>query len=127
MIAKRLMFFLALTLVLLIPIKVEAYEVMISYFANGGKVASGNIEIIDNAIFLKNSTKADIKYQSNKTINHINSLDGTNTFTLKKDNNPQTKTREWYATNYLNAKKIYFSNSKTYTVQEIVKKLNLRK
>ena len=98
---------------------------MLSYFSNGGTVNSGNIEINSGLVFIKNDVITDITYNSNQTINHINSLDGINTFTLKKGTKAQTKNKEWYATNYLNVEKIYFSNSKKYTVKEIVNKLGL--
>lgn len=112
---------------MIIPFKVEAkdYKIMLSYFANGGTVASGNVEIISGVVFVKNDVKADITYNSNQTIAHINSLDGTNTFTLKKGGNLQTKTKEWYAINYNNGKYVYFDNSKSYKVSDIIKKLDI--
>ena len=78
---------LFLLIILLIPLKVEAkdFNLMFSFFSNGGEVASGNVEIISGVIFLKNDIKSDITYNSNQTISHINSLDETNTFTLKKE------------------------------------------
>ena len=82
---KKTIIITILLMILLIPFKVEAgdYKIMLSYFSNGGTVSSGNIEVISGVVFIKNSTKVDITYSSNQTINHINSLDGTNTFTLK--------------------------------------------
>ena len=124
---RKLLRPILLIMIILIPFKVEAkdYKAMLSYFSNGGTVSSGNVEIISGVVFVKNSTKADATYSSTQTINHINSLDGTNTFTLKKGNTPQTKTKEWYAINYINGKKIYFDNSKKYTVKDIIKKLDI--
>ena len=124
---KKVISFLFLIMILLIPFKVEAkeYKVVLSYFSNGGTISSGNAEINSGVVFIKNTTTADITYTSNQTINHINSLDGKNTFTLKKGNTSQTKTKEWYATNYINGKKIYFNNAKKYNVKDIIKKLNI--
>ena len=92
---KKYITYLLLSVVLLIPFRVEAkdYKIMLSYFSNGGTVASGNVEVLSGVVFVKNDVKADITYSSNQTINHINSLDGTNTFTLKKGNDTQTKNK----------------------------------
>ena len=124
---KKILRTIILIMLMVIPFRVEAkdFNFMFSYFSNGGEVASGNVEIISGVVFVKNDVKADISYSKNQTISHINSLDGTTTFTLKKGNNQQTKNKEWYTTDYTSGKKIYFSNSKKYTIPEIVKKLNL--
>ena len=124
---KKLISFLFLIMILLIPFNVEAkdYKLMLSFFSNGGTVKSGNIEINSGVIFVKNDIITDVTYSSNQTINHINSFDGITTFTLKKGKDNQTKNKEWYATNYINGKKMYFSNSKKYTVKEIVSRLGL--
>ena len=114
-------------MIVILPFNVKAgdYKIMLSYFSNGGKISSGNVEIISDVIFIKDDTTADITYTSNQTISHINSLDGKNTFTLKKGNTAQTKTKEWYALNEESGKKVYFNNAKTYTVKELVKMLNI--
>ena len=127
MIYRKTIKILLIIMIMIIPFRVEAgeYKIMLSYFSNGGTVNSGNIEINSGLVFIKNDVITDITYNSNQTINHINSLDGINTFTLKKGTKAQTKNKEWYATNYLNGEKIYFSNSKKYTVKEIVNKLGL--
>ena len=124
---KKIIKLLLIIMIILIPFKVEAkdYKVNISYFSNKGTISSGNVEIISEVVFIKNSTKADITYSSSQTINHINSLDGTNTITLKKGSNGQTKTKEWYAINPISGKKIYFNNAKTYTVKQLAKMLSL--
>ena len=83
---KKILGFLFLIMILLVPFKVEAkdYKLMLSFFSNGGTVKSGNIEINSGVVFVKNDIITDITYTSNQTINHINSLDGKNTFTLKR-------------------------------------------
>ena len=125
--AKKLIVSIIVLILFIIPLNVEAkdYKIMFSYFSNGGNVVSGNIEIISGVIFEKNGLKSDIVYNNSQTIYHINSLDGKNTFTLKKGNDNQTKTKEWYAYNTLNGKKVYFNNARTYTVSEITKLLSL--
>ena len=124
---KKIISFLFLIMIILIPFRVEAkeYKLMLSFFSNGGTVKSGNIEINSGVVFVKNDIITDVTYNSNQTINHINSFDGNTTFTLKKVKDNQTKNKEWYVTNYINGKKMYFSNSKKYTVKEIVSRLGL--
>lgn len=124
---RKLLKYFLLVMIALIPLKVEAkgYSVMLSYFSNGGKVSSGNIEIISGIVFLKDDVVGDVTYKSTDTIKHINSLDKINTFTLKKGSVKQTANNEWYIENYLNGKKIYLSNSKTYKVTEIIKELKI--
>ena len=123
----RRLLLLLLIVIFVIPFDVEAkdYKVMLSFFSNGGEVASGNVEIISGVIFLKNDVKSDVIYNSNQTISHINSLDGNTTFTLKKGTKSQTKNKEWFTTDYTNGKKVYFSNSKTYKVKDIIKSLGI--
>ena len=112
---------------ILIPFNVNAagYKIVLSYFTNGGSVSSGNVEDISGVLFLKDSTTSDITYTNGQTISHINSLDGTNLFTLKKNGVSQTPGKEWYTTNYSNGKKAYFSNSESYTVSKIIKKIGM--
>ena len=112
---------------ILIPFNVNAedYKIIISYFTNGGSVTGGNVEDISGVLFLKDSTTSDITYSSGQTINHINSLDGTNPFTLKKKGVIQTPGKEWYANNYSTGEKVYFSNSEKYTVSTIIKKIGM--
>ena len=124
---KRIISFLFLIMIILIPFNVEAkdYKIMLTFLSDGGTVASGNVEINGGVVFVKNTTKTEIVYNSSQTIKHINSLDGNTTFTLKNGNNSQTKTKEWYSTNYSTSKKVYFDNSKSYTVKEIAKMLDI--
>ena len=124
---KRLLGLLVLTMILIIPFNVSAkdYKVIISFFAEGGKVSSGNIDVYNNVVFEKDGTKADVTYKSTDTINHINSLDKKTTFTLKKKNKAQIKNKEWYGKKYTDGSAVFFSNSKKYKVSDIVKQLKI--
>ena len=118
---------LLLITLILIPFNVNAagYKIVLSYFTNGGSVAGGNVEDISGVLFLKNSMTSDITYSNGQTISHINSLDGTNLFTLKKKGVSQTPGKEWYTSNYSNGERVYFSNSETYSVSKIIKKIGM--
>ena len=124
---KRLLGLLVLTMILIIPFNVEAknYKVVLSYFAQEGKVLSGNIEVYNNIVFEKDGIKADVTYKSTDTINHINSLDKKTTFTLKKSNKVQAKNKEWYGRKYTDDSKVYFSNAEKYKASDIIKKLEI--
>lgn len=114
-------------MIIIIPFNVSAKnrDIVISFFAKEGKVASGNVEIIDDSIFLKEGVVGDVTYKYNDTINYLNSLDKSNRFTLKKGKVEQIKNYEWYSQSWSNYKKVYFSNSTKYKVSDIVKKLGI--
>ena len=124
---KKLLGLLVLTMILIIPFNVEAksYKVVLSYFAQGGKVSSGKIEVYNNIVFEKDGTKADVTYKSTDTVTYINSLDKKTTFTLKKSNKAQAKNKEWYGRKYTDDSKVYFSNAEKYKVTDIIKKLEI--
>ena len=124
---KKIKILVVFLMIIIIPFNVSAKnrEIMISFFAKGGKVASGNVEVHDDAVFLKEVAVADVVYNYSDTINYLNSLDKKTTFTLKKGKVAQTKKYEWYAQSWSDYKKVYFSNSTKYKVSDIVKKLGI--
>ena len=124
---KKIKILIILLMIIIIPFNVSAKnrDIVISFFAKGGKVASGNVELQDDAVFLKDKAVADVKYSYSDKINYLNSLDKKNKFTLKKGNVAQTKKYEWYAQSWSDYKIVYFSNSTKYKVSDIVKKLGI--
>ena len=118
--------FLSLSILLLIPLEVYAdYSVDISFFTEGGSVSSGNVDVVNEVVFVKDDIKASVNYKKNETIKHLNSLDKKTTFSLKKNGKDQTKNKEWCAFNINEGKKVCFSNSKQYKARDIVKALDL--
>ena len=124
---KKINLVIVLLMIVIIPLNVSAKnrDIIISFYAKGGKVASGNVEIIDDAILLKDEAVGDVIYKYSDTINFLNSLDKKNKFTLKKGKVAQTKKYEWYAQSWNDYKKVYFSNSTKYKVSDLVKKLGI--
>ena len=124
---KSILIIVLLLMLLLIPFKVEAedYQVIITFFSEGGEVNTGNVEIINNVVFTKDSYKADVKYNPSNTIKYLNSLDKKTTFTLKKNGKAQAKNQEWYGGKQTDNTPVYFSNSEKYKVQDLIKKLGI--
>ena len=116
-----------LLIILLIPFNVSAknYQVIITFFSEGGEVNTGNVEVINNVVFNKDSYIADVKYKPTDTIKHLNSIDKKTTFTLKSNGKVQAKNQEWYGGKQTDYSRVYFSNSQKYKVKDIIKKLEM--
>lgn len=106
-------------------VNASSYSVKISFFANGGAKATDNIEIVSDLVFLKDTIVSDETYTSSSTISKLNSMQGQE-FHLKKNNKAQTTKAQWYSTNYTTGKKVYFDESKSIKVTELVKKLGIK-
>ena len=124
---KKILSLFIFLMITLIPFNVNAKsrDIIISFFANGGTVSSGNVEVISDSIFIKDETVADVTYKYTDTINYLNSLDKKTQFTLKKGSTNQTKNYEWYSVSWKDYKNVYFSNSTKYKVSDIIKKLDI--
>ena len=114
-----------LLLILLFPISfVFAQEVNVYYYAEGATSHTDNITIESEIITLVKDSSYYSTYDINATIPHINIMNGE-TFNIYKENTRLVPDKEWYIYDDYE-KKHYFSQSKSYSISDIVKELGLQ-
>lgn len=99
---------------------VNAKEIQIYFDANRGTTKTKGFSVEQNSIIHDKTGRSDATYSGDgqTVISKINSIDGV-TFTLQRSGYSMEQGKEWYALNRReNNKKVYFSQSKTYTIDE---------
>ena len=114
---------LSIILISLFMINVNAKEVQIYFYSEGGKVSTKGFKITDDYVTYKDGTNY-ATYKDTDTIKKLNSIKGKK-FTLKKSGADLVKGKEWYAQNDKNDKYYYFNQSKSYKTSDIIAKLGL--
>ena len=120
---KKLITILSIVLISLFMINVNAKEVQIYFYPEGGKVTTKDFKIVDDYVTYKDGTNY-ASYKDTDTIKVLNSIKGKK-FTLKKSGTYQVFGKEWYTTNYKTNKYFYFDETQTYKVSTIISKLGL--
>ncbi len=122
---KKKILFLSIIFVSLFMINVNAKEVQIYFYAEGGKTSTKDFKISSDYVTYKDGTQY-ATYKDTDTIKTINSIKG-HKFTLKKSGTYQVFGKEWYAYNDSTNKMYYFDDTKDYKVATIISKLGLTK
>ena len=120
---KKSIKLLSIILISLFMINVNAKEVQIYFYSEGGKSDSKDFKVIDDYVTYKDGTNH-ATYKDTDTIKVINSIKG-NKFKLKKNGTYQVFGKEWYTTNYNNNKYYYLDETKSYKVSDLIAKLGL--
>ncbi len=122
---KKKILFLSIIFVSLFMINVNAKEVQIYFYAEGGKTSTQDFKISSDYVTYKDGTNY-ATYKDTDTVKVLNSIKG-HKFTLKKSGTYQVFGKEWYAMNDSNNKYYYFNESKSYKMATIISKLGLTK
>ena len=120
---KKIITILIITLGIL-TINVDAKEIDIYFYPNGGSVTTNNFNINSYGYINYNNSDYYAKYTDKNTIKNINSIEGK-IFSVKKNKTSQVKGREWYFYNYEDGKYYYFNEAKTYKVNSILEQLGV--
>ena len=118
---KKLLFITFL--ISIFVLNVNAKEVQVYFYAEGGKVASSDFKISGDYVVYKDDTDH-ATYKDTDTVKNINSIGG-HTFNLKKDGYVLSQGREWYVQNAKTAKYVALGNNKTYKMSDIISSLDL--
>ena len=113
--------FIFIISILLIPI-VYAENAEIYFYPEGGRTTSNGFIIENNLVKLTDGTYY-ATYNTNSTVSNLQSIGG-NSFIITKTGYILAQGKEWYALD-INGNKHYFSNSKNYTIADIIQELKL--
>ena len=121
---KKIMF-ICLLFLSVFTVRVDAKELDIYFYPNGGSVATNNFNVTNSYDDINyDNTDYYAKYTDKSTINNINSIAGKK-FSLKRSGTSQVNGREWYFYNYADGKYYYFSESKKYKVSSVLEQLGV--
>lgn len=136
---KRKLFFIVFLLISCFSIHVNAKEVDIYFFVDGGSSSDSNFKVVsDGTTYYDDATTkiyTDViaykdgtsyaTYKDTDTIQNINSINGVS-FQLSKSGKQLVSGKEWRAVNTSTGKTYYYSQSKTYKVSDILAQLDLK-
>ena len=120
---KRLLF-LSIILISIFTLNVNAKEVQIYFYSEGGTPKTKDFKIVDGFVSYKKEVNY-ASYKDNSNIKMINSIKGKQ-FILKKNGTYQVDGKEWYAYNDTTNKIYYFDESETYKMSKIIENLGLK-
>ena len=120
---KKKITILSILLISIFMINVNAKEVQIYFYSEGGKVSTKDFKIADEYVTYKDGTNH-ATYKDTDTIKKLNSIKGK-TFALKKSGADLVEGKEWYAQNSNTSKYYYFNQAKSYKASDIIAKLGL--
>lgn len=100
---------------------VAAQEINIYFYPNGGSITTSGFALGSSG-YLSYNGKYYASYTDKDTIKNINSIGGKK-FTLNKSGTSLVKNREWYFKNSYDGKTYFFSESKTYNVNDVLNKI----
>ena len=120
---KRLLF-LSIIFVSIFTLNVNAKEVQIYFYSEGGTPKTKDFKVTDDFVSYKDGTNH-ATYKDNSNIKILNSIKGKS-FILKKNGTYQVDGKEWYAYNDTTNKIYYFDESDTYEISKIITKLGLK-
>ena len=110
-------------LISIVTINVEAKDVSIYFYPNGGTLKTKDFKITNDYVTYKDDVNH-ATYKDTETIKDINSIKAKN-FVLKKNGTYQVDGKEWYAYNDTTNRIYYFDERETYKVATILSELNL--
>ena len=120
---KKIMF-ICLLFLSVFTVRVDAKELDIYFYPNGGSVTTSNFNVNSYGYINYDNTDYYAKYTDKSTINNINSIAGKK-FSLKRSGTSQVNGREWYFYNYEDGKYYYFSETKKYKVSSVLEQLGI--
>ena len=121
---KKLLF-VAILFYSVLTVNVNAKEMNLYFYPNGGKVTTSGFEVVDDYGFISLEYQDYYaNYKGNSTIKKVNSIKGK-TFVVEKSNTTLVEGKEWYFKNPYDGKIYYFSQSRKYKVSKIMQEIDL--